>query len=779
MKAYADVITDEAKTDSGLFVIHRIDEKLYYEIPQELLESEMLLVTRTAATADNIGYGGMKANTQVLRWQRRNDDILLRIVSHENVADEDQPIYQAVRNSNFEPILSSFEIETLSEDSSAVVIDVTGLFTEDVRPLGLQKFRRDSYGVRRLDGDRTFITSARSFPRNIEVRHVLSYEATSPPSNSSSETISVEMNQSMILLPEDQMQPRLCDQRVGFFSVTMTDYGRDAQKAEERCFVTRWRLEPSDPEAYARGELVEPVKPIVYYIDPATPMKWRPYLKQGVEDWNAAFEEAGFRNAIMAKDPPTPEEDPEFSPEDVRYSVIRYFSSDIQNAFGPHVHDPRTGEILESDIGWYHNVMNLLRNWFFVQTAAVNPEARGVKFRDEIMGRLVRFVSAHEVGHTLGLPHNWGSSYAYPVDSLRSATFTDAHGTAPSIMDYARFNYVAQPGDGVTNLMPDVGLYDKWAVKWGYSVLPDAASPDDERAVLNEWVVERADDPLYFYGRQGPAFDPRSQSEDLGNDAVQASDYGVSNLRIILDSLVVWTREDAKNYDDLEELYGQVNSQWYRYVGHVARNVGSYYENFKTYDQDGLVYDLIPVERQREAMDWLDRQVFTTPDWLLNNEVLRRIEGVGAMDRMRRYQSAAVSLLLDPQRLGRMMEAEAISDGEVYTMSEMLSDLRTSIWAELPAASAIGPFRRTLQRAHLERLEWLMTEEPPTVPSVLSAFGFANIDVSQSDIRAYVRGELEALQSGARRAAARTGDRITRLHLEDIEARIEDILEVE
>ena len=702
----------------------------------------------------------------------------LRIVSYENVADEELPIYQAVRNSNFEPILHSFEIETENEDSTAVVIDVTDLFTSDVPALGLQQFRRESYRVRRLDGDRTFITSAKSFPRNIEVRHVLSYEAAEPPSNSSTGTISLEMNQSMILLPEEPMQPRLCDRRVGFFSVRLTDYGRDAQKAEERCFVTRWRLEPSDPEAYARGELVEPVKPIVYYIDPATPMKWRPYLKAGVEDWNAAFEAAGFRNAIMAKDPPTKEEDPEFSPEDVRYSVIRYFSSNIQNAFGPHVHDPRTGEILESDIGWYHNVMNLLRNWFFVQTAAVNPDSRGVKFRDEVMGRLVRFVSAHEVGHTIGLPHNWGSSVAYPVDSLRSATFTDTHGTAPSIMDYARFNYVAQPGDGVTNLMPDVGIYDKWSVKWGYSVLPEAMSADDERSALNEWVVERAGDPLYFYGRQGPRIDPRSQNEDLGDDAMVASDYGVANLKIILDSLVVWTHDEAKDYADLSEMYSQVTGQWNRYVGHVVRNVGGFYENFKTFDQEGAVFEPVPAERQRRAMEWLDAQVFQTPDWLLKEDVLRRIEGVGVMDRVRSYQTSAVNTLLDPQRFARMIEAEVLPSGEVYTVSEMLSTLRSSIWTELGSAAAIGPFRRNLQRIHVARLEWLMTAEIPSLPSFLANFGqFTNVSLSQSDIRAYIRGELETLQTDVARAERRTRDDMTRLHLADIGARIEAILD--
>lgn len=777
---YSDLITEDAVSDEGLFKVHRVKEKLYFEIPDSLLDVEMLLVTRMSATMNNMGYGGMKTSTQVLRWQKQFEKIMLRIVSYDNVADEQKPIYNAVRNSNFEPILRAFDIETLNQDSTAHVIEVTDLFTSDVPSLGLPSSRREQYRVQRLDSDRTYISSAKSYPLNIEIRHVLSYDASEPPSSSAAGTISVEMNQSMILLPRNPMQPRLCDQRVGFFSVTMTDYSRDAQKAEERCYITRWRLEPKDPAAYARGELTEPVKPIVYYIDPATPVKWRPYLKEGVEDWNRAFEEAGFKNAIMAKDPPSLEEDPEFSPEDIRYSVIRYFSSDIQNAFGPHVHDPRTGEILESDIGWYHNVMNLLRNWFFVQTAAVNPEARSVKFRDEVMGRLIRFVSAHEVGHTIGLPHNWGSSFAFPVDSLRSRTFTDLYGTAPSIMDYARFNYIAQPGDGVVNFMPDVGTYDNWAIQWGYKVIPDASSPDQERDTLNTWVVERAGDPLYFYGRQGPRVDPRSQNEDLGDNAVKASDYGIENLKVILNELINWTAEDAKDYGDLNELYQQITTQWNRYIGHVTANVGGHYENFKTYDQDGIVYTPVPAAIQRNSMEWLSREAFATPDWILKNDVLRRIEGVGAMDRVRRYQVGAVDRLLDPIRIGRLIETEALSNKEdVYTFSELLNDLREGIWTELPGAGTIGPFRRNLQRGYLERLEYLMTQEPPSVPPFFASFGMASVDVSQSDIRAYIRGELNSLKSAVDRAVRRTGDRMTRLHLEDIRVRIEDILDGE
>ncbi len=780
LKPYAEVITDEAETDEGLFAVHRLDEKLYYEIPDSLLGTEMLLVSRIAATAHNIGYGGEKANTQVVRWQKQDKNVLLRIVSYENVADEDQPIFEAVKNANFEPIVRAFKVEALARDSAGVVIDVTDLFVDDVPVLGLQKQRREQYKVRRLDKSRSFVKAARSYPRNIEVRNVLTYEATEPPSNETAGTISLEMNHSMVLLPRDKMKPRLCDDRVGYFSVQQVDYGLETQKATEVCYITRWRLEPSDPEAFARGELVEPKKPIVYYIDPATPQKWRPFIKQGVEDWNRAFEAAGFKGAIRAADPPTPEEDPEFSPEDARYSVIRYFPSRVQNAYGPHVHDPRTGEILESDIGWFHNVMNLLRNWYFIQTAAVNPDARGVEFGEAVMGELVRFVSAHEVGHTLGLPHNWGSSIAYPVDSLRSPTFTATHGTAPSIMDYARFNYVAQPGDGVTHFLPALGEYDVWSIQWGYRPIPDAATARAERPTLNAWIKEHADDPRYWYGRTGARFDPRSQNEDLGDDAVRASTYGIANLQRIVPALVEWTYREGEDYDDLDELYGQVITQWNRYLGHVARNVGGVYETYKTYEQNGAVYEVVPRQKQEAALAFLHEHAFERPGWLLDEDVLGRIQHAGALDRIRSTQVGVVDLLLDPQRLARMIEAEALLGEATYTPLALFDDLRQGLWRELRRGEAVDPFRRNLQRGYLERLEYLMTEEvTPPPPQFLQFVSFTPVDVSQSDIRAYVRGQLEALKGEVRVALPRTRDRATRLHLRDALVRIDAILKPE
>ncbi|HET9052624.1 MAG TPA: zinc-dependent metalloprotease, partial [Cyclobacteriaceae bacterium] len=449
-------------------------------------------------------------------------------------------------------------------------------------------------------------------------------------------SISLEINNSMLLLPKKPMMPRLSDKRVGYFGISQTDYGRDDQKATRRSYISRWKLIPKDVEAYKRGELVEPVKQIVYYIDPATPVKWRPYLIAGVNDWNKAFEAAGFKNAIVAKEAPTKEQDPEWSVDDARYSVIRYFSSDIQNAYGPHISDPRSGEILESHIGWYHNVMNLLRNWYFIQTAAINPEARSVKFKDEIMGELIRFVSSHEVGHTLGLPHNMGSSFAYPVDSLRSARFTKNSGTAPSIMDYARFNYVAQPGDKDVALMPGIGEYDKHAINWGYRYIPGMKNPDQEKPILNKWITDKANNPVYFYGRQtGNPIDPRSQTEDLGNNAMKASAYGVANLKRIVPNLIAWTAEDGKDYGDLEELYGNVLGQWNRYNGHVKSNIGGVYETFRSYEEKADVFTPVPKAIQKEAMAYLQKETFTTPVWMLDQTILKKIEHAGIVDRVR------------------------------------------------------------------------------------------------------------------------------------------------
>ena len=779
MKKYSEVIKESMTTDEGVFAVHRDTEKIFFEIPDSLLDREMLLVTRMARTHAGMGYGGQKANTQVLRWQRQGDKVLLRIVSYESVASEEQPIYQAVRNANLEPVVAAFDILARNDDSTRSVVDVTELFTTDVRFLGLSSSNRTRYKVKSLDKDRSYVNGAQSFPRNIEVRHTLTYAADEPPDNPSTGTISVEMNQSMVLLPDEIMTPRPCDARVGYFNVETIDYGADEQRAEEKCFITKWRLEPSDPEAFARGELVEPVRPIVYYIDPATPMKWRAYIKQGVDDWKVAFEEAGFRNAIIGKDPPSAEEDPEFSPEDVRYSVIRYFPSDIENAYGPHVHDPRSGEILESDIGWYHNVMNLLRNWYFVQTAASNPDARAVKFDDEVMGELIRFVSAHEVGHTIGLPHNWGSSYAFSVDSLRSPTFTGTHGTAPSIMDYARFNYIAQPEDGVTNFLPAIGEYDKWSVRWGYRPIPEADNEEEIKAVLNGWVKERAGDPVYFYGRQtGNPLDPRSQREDLGDDAVEASRLGIANLERIIPNLIDWTREEGENYAQLEEIYGEVAIQWRRYLGHVARGIGGVYETPKTFDQDGPVYEMVSKDGQTRAMAFLHEFGFDTPLWLLDEDVLRRIEHAGAVDRVRSVQAGQLDLLLNPQRLARLIEAEARLGDTAYAPLDMLEDLRKGLWRELDANEAIDPWRRNLQRAYVEDMERLMTEEVTAPPAAARRFlGYTPVNVSQSDIRAYVRGELETLRGDVQRAARRAPDRPTALHLEDVLVRIENILD--
>ncbi len=777
IKAFKDLITDKAKADSGLFTVWTQGDSTFYEIPNAILGREMLLVSRIARTATNIGYGGEQTNESVVRWERQGDRILFRTVSYLNVAAESLPISRAVKAANFEPIVAALPVVAYNADTTAVIVDIGKLYSTDVPLLGLERGRRETYQVRRLDDGRSYLGSARSYPTNVEVRAVLTYDAGKPPSNQETGTITVEMAHSMVLLPAVPMASRRCDQRVGYFNVDQTDYGRDAQRAEPRCYITRWRLEPKDTAAFNRGELVEPVKPITYYIDPATPLKWRPYLKQGIEDWNAAFTEAGFRNAIVAKDPPTPEEDPEFNPEDARYSVIRYFPSDIQNAYGPSVVDPRSGEIIESDIGWFHNVMNLLRNWYLIQTAAVNPKARSTKFADEVMGELIRFVSAHEVGHTIGLPHNMKASSSYPVDSLRSATFTARMGTAPSIMDYARFNYVAQPGDEGVSFNPAIGIYDHWAIRWGYRPIVGATTPDAEKPTLDGWIREHEGDPMYRFGDPS-SIDPTSQTEDLGDDGVKAGRYGIANLKRILPNITTWAFEQGGDYSQVQELYNQVVGQWQRYMGHVTTIIGGVEQTRKAQDQEGPIYTIVPRARQREAMQFLAAEAFRTPSWLLERELLSRIEHAGAVDRLRARQVAVLNNVLEPRRMQRLIESEAAIGSGAYTLAELFGDARQAVWGELAGARPIDGYRRNLQRGYLERMQYLMTQELPPIPPEFARFiTVTNVNVAQSDIRAFARGELEAIRRDAAAAAARTTDRATALHLRDVVVRVDDILD--
>jgi hypothetical protein len=641
-----------------------------------------------------------------------------------------------------------------------------------------------------LQADRSYIETIKSFPINTEVRTVKTYAASigggipsafpssSLPAASAAGAVTIETNTSFIILPEKPMQKRTNDVRVGYFADDYTVYSDNQQKVETENFIVRWKLQPrkEDMEKWKKGELVEPEKPIVYYIDPATPKKWRPYLIKGINDWQVAFEKAGFKNAIMGKE--WPENDSTMSLEDARFSVIRYFASDIANAYGPNIHDPRSGEILESHIGWYHNVMSLVHDWYFVQTAAVDPDARKMKFDDDLMGNLIRFVSSHEVGHTLGLRHNMGSSSKTPVEKLRDKNWVEANGHTASIMDYARFNYVAQPEDNISKsgLFPRIGDYDKWAIEWGYGYGADEVEADSKQR--NKLYNERiAQNPRVWFGtyEYGNIADARTQSEDLGDNAMKASEYGIKNLKRIVANLPEWTKEEGDGYKNLSQMYRQVVGQFNRYIGHVSRNIGGYYETPKSVEQLGAVFEVTPKAMQKEAVAFLNAQLFTTPTWMLDNKILDKINSP-AGDQLGSLQDNTLASILSSSRLSRMSVASN-RFANAYGVDELLTDLKKGIWSELPARKKIDGYRRNLQKSYVERMISLLGASGTSISLSIGGSISSGPDLKKTDVTSVVRAHLSSLRAEALAAAAGSTDNMSKYHLQDVAERIKRALD--
>ncbi len=789
---YASVVPSSATSRAGLFHVHEVGGRLLFEIPDAMLGRDMIIMSRYAQAQDGLADGGANmAPHLAVRWERRDDRILLRGVSHSMSANESDRVHMAVVNSTFPSVIASLPIRARGDGSS--VVDVTDLYLGDSPAFSLPRQLRTRFAVRSHDRNRSWLEWSRSFPENVELRVVRTYAADQPPSSQRGGALSFAVHHSMIVLPEEPMMPRLYDERVGLSALAVTNYSSDFQGVRPERYLRRYRLEPSDPEAWARGELVEPVKPWIWYIDPATPDEWIPYFMDGILEWNEAFEWAGFKNAVQVRLAPTEEEDPDFSLLDARYSVVRYVATPTRSAnAGGDVVDPRSGEVIRSHMNMYHGLMERMRWQLVSQVATANPRFRTNRMSEEDMGEALRYVVSHESAHAVGLPHNQRANFVFAVDSLRDAEFTERMGHSASSVGRTRFNYVAQPGDGVA---PErrIGLWDRFAVMWGYRPIPEARTPQEELPILNEWIVERSHLPWFQFGAalfgMDVEWDPYRMTEGISDDPVEAAVYGMMNLRVAHESLMDWLLDEGDDFYELETHHLQLLTQWNRYAEHAAAAVGGSWSHPKRVGEEGPIYRVVERDYQLKAMRFLDEHVLQTPTWALDLEQLRRLEHVGVVERIRAFQELAVQRLLNHARLARMIEHEAFHGDETYRPADMLDDTREMVWREVRAGSSIDTYRRNLQRAYLEQAHHLLHDaesnhwNPPGSGNLRVGNNNdpplnAALHIGQSDIRPLVREQLTLLRGELERALANAArlDRPTRIHLEDALVRVERAL---
>jgi hypothetical protein len=774
IKPYNQVITSKVFTTRGLFSVHKLEDRYYFEIPDSALNRDLLVVNRISkAAADNrpydgyFGYAGDEIGESIVQFCKGpNSKVFIKRISYTDMAKDSSAngMLRSVSNSNLQPIVAAFDIKAYSPDSSNVVIDFTDYMNTDNDVLFFDQPTKKTFGLGAIQNDKSFISTVRTFPLNIEISTVKTFIK--------GETVATyELNSSFVMLPTKPMTARLGDDRVGYFTSMYNNF--DAPAGMKKAFViNRWRLEPKeeDMEKYRKGELVEPQKPIVFYIDPATPQKWIPYLIQGVNDWQKAFEKAGFKKAIYALEAPA--NDSNWSLEDARHNAIIYKSSGFQNAYGPQVHDPRTGEILESHIQWFHNVMEILHDWYFIQASPNDCRARKMQFDDELMGSLIRYVCSHEVGHTLGLMHNFGASSTVPVDSLRSREYLAKNGHSPSIMDYARFNYVAQPEDNIRiqDLIPKIGVYDEWAIEWGYTWRPAFKTQEDEKSYMNNLIIAKLNSNKRLWFATAPvtgSYDPRVQQEDLGDDAIKAGYYGIRNLIRVMDHLLEWTNHPGSDYAEVQKIQKQIFEQYFRYLQLVSMDVGGVFKNSITREQKGKVYDFPDKEKQKAAVKFLENELFVTPHWLLDKKLFP-FTSLGNYSNLLSLQKQILFNVLSRTNFKLMSFFEEKYPGKVYRYKDLLDDMKSGIWRELYTNMPIEQTRRNLQKAYAERLISLLHFEQP---AGAGAFLQQREEI-ETDFTSLVKDQVRALSKDIDRSLLKQKDQLSRLHLIDVKERL-------